>query len=51
MSANSRDSQQDPNIEFDPESFQFEEGEGLREEDLPANHINDICHSDLSEDS
>jgi len=39
------------NFDFDPNTFQFEEGEGLREEDLPANHINDICKSDLSDDS
>lgn len=47
----SRESQLDLENEFDPETFQFEEGEGLKEEDLPANHNNDICQSDLSDDS
>jgi|LauGreDrversion4_2_1035121.scaffolds.fasta_scaffold179953_2 hypothetical protein len=50
MSINSKEIQ-GGNFDFDPNTFQFEEGEGLREEDLPANHINDICKSDLSDDS
>lgn len=38
------------NIHFDPSTYQFEDGEGIREEDLPPNHVNDIYESDLSED-
>ncbi len=39
----SNESMLDPEIEFDPNTFKFEEGEGLKEEDLPANHNNEIC--------